>query len=1423
MTEAAYSGDGGVQGATVTNTDTGSGTTWNAVLTGLGAGCVYDTAHKHRVYAIHYTTGSTAVACYSEWTTAVGAAATKWFRFYLWLAAVPGTDTPYLMIYSGGSYAGSVMITTNGKLCFQTGTYSQVAITTANVGVNGTYPVRIEGKIVGAGGTGGSVELKLFNTMDSATPTETTSATGLDTIGQPGRFRFGTPSGDKANFSAWLSGHAVSDVAYLGPEVTSTTYTKAGEAASAGAGEGASAVVVHTEIPKAGGAAVLPAGGGDKAAWRVKAGGAAAGGLAGGDKVFLGPSALTKDGGAAARLAAAGVSAGPRRKAGGAAAAPAGAGTAAGGARTYAKDGGAAAPGFGWAFGYSTGWVREVMRDSLVIGDIELLGGGVVSTNPACAGAVFRLANGYDPGAPQPTADVVASYLLDGERPYGRRASNRVIKLPIWVIGQSRDNLAAAREHLEATIDADMYIIRWARDRGEDVEPLPLIFDCFRANPTQVTYDIKKERNYYVQVEISVPALPYGRSDTQERLAFASPVPQGPPPPPAPVLIDDYETISDPRCYQTTRCVVGPHSCCWDPDDDRCGDRQGLTTRFDYTAVLPAVLDLTGMSSVSMHLGFGSRWYHCLPYHGRHGDVNVELTLFDTESNLLSFSRSHLRLPVTADYQSPCFTKVSMRLPADPVFHIASVAGYNIKVSNHHWNDEHHLRHVTLYLDELKAYPDSVTVAPVARGAVYTLYGLKGTTRAALSAQFQQPPSAGTPTVLNTPGVGTYTVPAGTNWLKVECLGGGGAGAGRTTAGLGGGGGGAEYVREEVFPATDGQLIPYSVGTGGSQGASPADGADTFFGPGPSGPMTLQAHGGKSAAQNSATGGQGGTGSAGSVHRDGGAGRNATGSVGGGGGSSGGRDAPGTTPAGTGAAVFTSGSGNWTCPAGVTSVLVECWGGGGSGASGDSSHNGGGGGGAEYSARTLAVTPGNLYPYFVGGGGAATGGGGQNGNPGQDTYFGVAGANRVTGHAGLAGTAYNGWGGQGLGGSGTTTGTHYNGGTGGQACPYSGGGGSSAGPSGPGNSGDGYGSPGSAPSDGGKGGTGSGATANAGGAGAQPGGGGGGTWSSVTSGAGGAGKIRLTFPGQQGGGAPDQYGAPAVTGGGAGGAGGATSGSAGSAGSQPGGGGGGANSGGPAQAGGAGGAGRITITPYASQAWKSLIVHRPPRGTPKTYQPLVSVGAGADVPDGSHWYAPPPVTGVNALFNGTYSVYLIAASWNGSGSRTVTVTVRQTEYAGGPAYTAATVPVAFTPSQVTNGVLCAGVLTLPVRDIPPDNSSAGFAVAVTDTNTADRFYDALFIDTMGQLVLINAPSGGYLRHWIDAPDANAALGRVLGSQTDRRAAVNALVNTGDVWSGGPLTVEPGDGDNILFAYCPDGLAPAVGATYYPAYYFDRTE
>jgi len=70
----------------------------------------------------------------------------------------------------------------------------------------------------------------------------------------------------------------------------------------------------------------------------------------------------------------------------------------------------------------------------------------------------------------------------------------------------------------------------------------------------------------------------------------------------------------------------------------------------------------------------------------------------------------------------------------------------------------------------------------------------------------------------------------------------------------------------------------------------------------------------------------------------------------------------------------TPGATTWTCPAGVTSITVECWGGGGAGGGAYHSNTtyralGGGGSGGGYAKKVITVVPETIYNLTVGSGG----------------------------------------------------------------------------------------------------------------------------------------------------------------------------------------------------------------------------------------------------------------------------------------------------------------------------------------------------------------------------------------------------------------------------------------------------------------------
>ena len=138
------------------------------------------------------------------------------------------------------------------------------------------------------------------------------------------------------------------------------------------------------------------------------------------------------------------------------------------------------------------------LYDSLVLGGvIELAGGpgGVVSTNPLCPGAVFGLdPNAWDLGTPQPTTNFIATLVVDGERPFGTRTSDRVPEISVFIKAPDFLTLAGARELLLQTIDAQpsgQFTMTWTpRMTQAQITagqlPLPVVYDCFRALPSKM-------------------------------------------------------------------------------------------------------------------------------------------------------------------------------------------------------------------------------------------------------------------------------------------------------------------------------------------------------------------------------------------------------------------------------------------------------------------------------------------------------------------------------------------------------------------------------------------------------------------------------------------------------------------------------------------------------------------------------------------------------------------------------------------------------------------------------------------------------------------------------------------------------------------------------------------------------------------------
>lgn len=157
-------------------------------------------------------------------------------------------------------------------------------------------------------------------------------------------------------------------------------------------------------------------------------------------------------------------------------------------------------------------------------------------------------------------------------------------------------------------------------------------------------------------------------------------------------------------------------------------------------------------------------------------------------------------------------------------------------------------------------------------------------------------------TIVNTPGAGTFTVPAGVTSVTIQLWGSGGSGGGCTTSGNSGSGGGGGAYSSKTLTVTAGDVITYTVGAGATAGAAGSNGNNGNASTAnhiPTG-TALTANGGSRGNANSSTGGLGGTATGGSISisgASGGAGGTNTGGNGGNGGNTTGTGGNGGTNA----------------------------------------------------------------------------------------------------------------------------------------------------------------------------------------------------------------------------------------------------------------------------------------------------------------------------------------------------------------------------------------------------------------------------------------------------------------------------------------------------------------------------------------------
>jgi hypothetical protein len=223
--------EGGTSGTTLTqavggNTGGASGNFFDTVTIGASTFLTFDNAQHHSgALSMKVVNAATAASTRVAWT-ALGAFTTDvWFRFYLFLPALPGTGQPVLCGIRSSAAAALVAelsITTAGLIRINTAGGTVAGLNGAvAVGTNKWVRIEIRCRTTAATTTG-ELDWWLYNTADATNITasdETKSATGLNLATNVDEVRFGQVTNPIASYTTYFDDMAVSTTGKIGPQI----------------------------------------------------------------------------------------------------------------------------------------------------------------------------------------------------------------------------------------------------------------------------------------------------------------------------------------------------------------------------------------------------------------------------------------------------------------------------------------------------------------------------------------------------------------------------------------------------------------------------------------------------------------------------------------------------------------------------------------------------------------------------------------------------------------------------------------------------------------------------------------------------------------------------------------------------------------------------------------------------------------------------------------------------------------------------------------------------------------------------------------------------------------------------------------------------------------------------------------------------
>jgi hypothetical protein len=201
----------GTNGNNIATTDTGNATAWDTVSIGASGTAKYDNTHVNSgSLAAKIQTAGAAVTL--QWTGAFGTQTDHYGRVYFYFTAAPTSNIQLIRVQSGSTAQAFVTYLSSGKLR-STDVAAATATTTNSVALN--QQVRVEYRVFHNASTG-IIELKLFNTATSTTPTETLTFSSANTGASSDRIRFGNVA-TTTEGPFWMDNIVAAATSYPGP------------------------------------------------------------------------------------------------------------------------------------------------------------------------------------------------------------------------------------------------------------------------------------------------------------------------------------------------------------------------------------------------------------------------------------------------------------------------------------------------------------------------------------------------------------------------------------------------------------------------------------------------------------------------------------------------------------------------------------------------------------------------------------------------------------------------------------------------------------------------------------------------------------------------------------------------------------------------------------------------------------------------------------------------------------------------------------------------------------------------------------------------------------------------------------------------------------------------------------------------------